>query len=851
MRLDLEQIASIAQGAARVWQEEDGIHFCRFTEEQQAVYAGTPRYGKTLAPAGVVLAFRTDSERLRLGVAVSECINRRAFAHDILKNGRLIGQVANLDQEPLVRCPGAGGTPWGPGPSLGEFAGSFELGEGEKEIRIVFPWSVLSVLRCLELEDGASLVPVKPKRKIVFYGDSITQGYDARYPSMHHTVRIAQMLGAEGFNKAIGGDRFHPALAACPDPFEPEDILVAYGTNDWSHEPLDVFQQNCLEFYRLLSENYPNARIWALTPLWRADHQQEKSMGPISRVEEQIRDVAERFPNITVVRGWDLVPHESGFYNDRRLHPNDFGFFKYFGRLQRKMVKAGLAGELAARGSCGEQMFWEMDPASKTLHITGRGMMDDWSDEDEDAPWYPYSGQIESLIVDEGVRSLGDRAFHRLTALRSVTLPEGLEVIGVNAFQGCTALAEIAVPEGVRLLASKAFNECTGLEKVRLPKSLRCIDMKGFSKDAALRQVVYGGSERQWEQMQISRQAKGNDPLVHAERICQKEDAEAKEEEGSAGPAAGGGSGSRQTDRYDLLTARAREVISSGGDGKLYIFDPMKFEDPDKNVTKCGDCTVILFPRGTTMMIDGGNAHCADQTLRFIERIGLKRVDYLVMSHSHSDHVNGAVKIAQYLYENGGSIGRYYGTRYAVGEEPALRDVLREHGTQIIGDVKVPCDFPEIDGVSIEILNPTEEVLAACEEMMADGEKHHDGPVNNVSILMRFSFGRSSYLTGGDLYRDRERTLAAELGEKLHADVMKTNHHGTHTSSCKEWLDAVHPRIAISESDDNGSQLLVEECGRRGIAYYAEGVDGLIMAVMDRDGSCQVETQYGSSVFYP
>lgn len=335
MKCSLEQIVSITRGAVRVEEMEDGIHFFRFTREQQNVYADSAgMYRKTFATAGVALAFVTDSRRMTLSVTAAVGSTRFAFAHDILKDGQLIGQLGNLDRVEMKKYPIGDG----PVEVLGSFTETYDLGEGEKEIRIVFPWSVISVLKSLELDDGASLIPAaRSGRTVVFYGDSITQGYDVKYPSRHHTVRIADFLGAEGFNKAIGADRFCPALAACDDPVEPDDILAAYGTNDWSKSEWEDFQRDSVLFYRLLSERHPKARIWALTPIWRADCGEEKKMGPFARMENWLCEAASQFSNVTVIRGWDLVPHESEYFNDKRLHPNDDGFHFYYERLSREL----------------------------------------------------------------------------------------------------------------------------------------------------------------------------------------------------------------------------------------------------------------------------------------------------------------------------------------------------------------------------------------------------------------------------------------------------------------------------------------------------------------------------------
>lgn len=62
------------------------------------------------------------------------------------------------------------------------------------------------------------------------------------------TARLADALGAEEVNKAIGGECFFPELAATKEDFQPEYITVAYGTNDWSRKLAEEFQTNCRAF---------------------------------------------------------------------------------------------------------------------------------------------------------------------------------------------------------------------------------------------------------------------------------------------------------------------------------------------------------------------------------------------------------------------------------------------------------------------------------------------------------------------------------------------------------------------------------------------------------------------------
>ena len=122
-------------------------------------------------------------------------------------------------------------------------------------------------------------------------------------------------------------------MAAFGDEFEPELITVAYGTNDWSIRTVEEFKLACADFYRNLTHNYPNTKIIAITPIWRNDMYEERPFGDFLNVEPCIRECTKVFPNVKVISGYDLVPHDEMYFADRRLHPNDIGFEHYFSNL--------------------------------------------------------------------------------------------------------------------------------------------------------------------------------------------------------------------------------------------------------------------------------------------------------------------------------------------------------------------------------------------------------------------------------------------------------------------------------------------------------------------------------------
>lgn len=334
MKLTLEQIRAVTLGAARVEEVDGGIRFCRFTKAQEDLYDSYSQdfLKKTFSTAGICLRFRTDSTRLGLKVTVRSGSSRTYFAFDLLVNGVLTDSLANFGEltgdYTLVQLP------------HGDWEKEFSLGSGEKEVSLYFPWSAAVLLRELTVEDGAQLTPVVPGKKLLAFGDSITHGYDALHPSGKYISRLARYLDAQEFNKAIGGEVFYPPLALERESFTPDLITVAYGTNDWRMKTARELEEDCRGFYTNLRNTYPDTPIWAITPIWRADYLENISpAGDFALVEEIIRRVTSALENVTVIRGMDILPRDTGLFADGFLHPNDTGFEAYFVGLRDNLPK--------------------------------------------------------------------------------------------------------------------------------------------------------------------------------------------------------------------------------------------------------------------------------------------------------------------------------------------------------------------------------------------------------------------------------------------------------------------------------------------------------------------------------
>ena len=323
MKLSHEQIKSITLGAAYVEEVEQRTVFHRFTKEQEELYSGVKQefYNKAFSNSCIRLEFETDSASLFLKTYLTKRSARLYHSHDIFVDGRLAGRLwGKFDDTPESVKNGIA-------------AGMFSLGESgkTKKVCIHLPWSYSSDIIELSLDDGASLVPIKKARKILFYGDSITQGYNAVYTSNSYASKVAVGLDAEARNKGIGAEVFRPALAELRDEdFEPDIVTVAYGTNDWAGGvSKELFEERSDKFFGTLSKNYPDAKIFAIAPIWRADWQNMHSLGEFFHIREHFASIAEKYPNVTLIDGFDFLPHDPDLYNDRFLHPNDNGFAYY------------------------------------------------------------------------------------------------------------------------------------------------------------------------------------------------------------------------------------------------------------------------------------------------------------------------------------------------------------------------------------------------------------------------------------------------------------------------------------------------------------------------------------------
>lgn len=135
----------------------------------------------------------------------------------------------------------------------------------------------------------------------------------------------------------------------------------------------------------------------------------------------------------------------------------------------------------AASGTLGDNITWSFS-SEGVLTISGTGPMIDQGVYEHVWPADTFELAIREVIIEEGITSIGAKAFEEYRQLAKVTLPNSLESIGVRAFANDSGLTEITIPDGVASIADSAFQGCWGLQKVDLPKGLKTIGDYAFAQ---------------------------------------------------------------------------------------------------------------------------------------------------------------------------------------------------------------------------------------------------------------------------------------------------------------------------------------------------------------------------------
>jgi competence protein ComEC len=244
-----------------------------------------------------------------------------------------------------------------------------------------------------------------------------------------------------------------------------------------------------------------------------------------------------------------------------------------------------------------------------------------------------------------------------------------------------------------------------------------------------------------------------------------------------------------------------------------------------------GDSIFVAFPDGRTMLVDAGGLPGAnyirgmrpgfdigeDVVSPFLWSHGLKRIDTVVMTHAHEDHLGGMPAVLRNFRVGEVWVGRDEDT-------PGYRSVVAEakaRNTPMIHRLRG--EHFDWGGVSVSVLWPASSDPARA--------------LNDDSLVLRLEDGTESFLLTGDIERAVERSILAN-GDELAANFLKVPHHGGKTSSTPAFLDAVHPAVAaisVGEANPYGhpSPDTVERIRVEGTRLFRTDRDGAVTVTTD------------------
>ncbi|AEH37033.1 ComEC/Rec2 family competence protein [Halopiger xanaduensis] len=256
------------------------------------------------------------------------------------------------------------------------------------------------------------------------------------------------------------------------------------------------------------------------------------------------------------------------------------------------------------------------------------------------------------------------------------------------------------------------------------------------------------------------------------------------------------------------------------------------------------DSTLIVTPANETILIDTGDWRDDGQTvIDYLEAQDIERIDHLVATHGHADHIGGHPAVIEHFEENGEGVGAAYdsGVAHTSATYENYLDAIEEHDVdlfQVVAGDRLPLESASADGsnatLEATVLNPPE-------------ERHSDG-VDENSVVLSLAYGEFTYLTTGDIERTTERRLIDAHGDTLAADAYQAGHHGSSTSSSDPFMDAVDPEVTVISSALDSQyghphDEVLESLAERGIETYWTGVHGDTVITVDGGDDVSVTTE--------
>lgn len=192
-----------------------------------------------------------------------------------------------------------------------------------------------------------------------------------------------------------------------------------------------------------------------------------------------------------------------------------------------------------------------------------------------------------------------------------------------------------------------------------------------------------------------------------------------------------------------------------------------------------GNCSLIVCD-GKTLLIDAGENGHETEVINYIRSLGIEKLDYIIATHQHSDHIGGLPEVIEEF-----------------GMDNIIMPKLTEEQTPTTSTYKAFLKAVQASGAKVIASKVGASYSLGSATFDIYGPVTNDAEdINSMSVITKVTYGENTFMFTGDAESDEEKEVV-ETGADLDCDVLNVGHHGSYTSSCKEFLNAVTPEICI------------------------------------------------------